>query len=72
MRITMLSTDQGSEDGIRIRTYEAGRVYDLSDALARQFLQRGSAQAVSEAKPPKRTTKKSPRQKQLKSAPENK
>lgn len=72
MRITMLSTDQGSENGFRIQTYEAGHTYDLSDTLAEQFLQRGTAQAVGNAKPPKRAAKKSPQQKQLNDAPENK
>lgn len=43
MKIKMLSTQNGSLDGIRIASYQAGSVYDLSDSpgaisLAKAFL----------------------------------
>lgn len=43
MKIKMLSTQNGSLDGIRISSYQAGSVYDLSDSpgaisLAKAFL----------------------------------
>lgn len=38
MKITMLETRPGADDGVRVATYEKGATYDVSDALAKCFL----------------------------------
>ena len=40
MRIVMLETRRGSEDGFAVRCFKAGHVYKLADALARTFIQK--------------------------------
>lgn len=56
MHIKMLQTRRGSEDGLRVRCYEAGRIYDLAEDLARAFIIAGSAKALAPA-PAKNTTR---------------
>lgn len=38
MRIKMLSTQDGADDGYTVLTYEKGKEYDVGDELAREFL----------------------------------
>lgn len=38
MKITMLHTKRGSEDGFVVRQFEAGQTYDVADTLARSFV----------------------------------
>lgn len=44
MRIRMLQTRRGCEDGYRLRCFIAGRTYDIADGLARAFLRAGHAE----------------------------
>lgn len=41
MRLRMLETRRGTEDGFTIRLYEAGCEYDIADTLARSFIADG-------------------------------
>lgn len=43
MKIKMLKTRQGSEDGFIIHNYVKGNEYDLADTLATHFLRNGWA-----------------------------
>jgi len=43
MRIAMLETRRGSEDGFVVRRFEQGRIYDVADMLARTFIRAGWA-----------------------------
>jgi len=43
MRITMLDSRFGSEDGYIVVRYEQGKTYDVTDRLARSFIARGYA-----------------------------
>lgn len=43
MRVRMLETRSGTEDGYTIRRYLADEEYDLADGLARAFLAAGFA-----------------------------
>ena len=52
MQIRMIETRHGSEDGVRVGTFVAGQVYDLTGSagaktLARVFLEQGWAQDAS-------------------------
>ncbi len=40
MRILMLETRLGCEDGFRVRCFKAGEVYDMADFLAALFIRR--------------------------------
>lgn len=46
MKIRMLETRRGSEDGFAVRCYLMGRQYDMADGLARAFLAAGCAAPV--------------------------
>lgn len=41
MKVRMLSTQRGSEDGITLAVHEAGGVYDLAERLAGIYLRAG-------------------------------
>ncbi len=43
MRVLMIETRKGTEDGFTIREYIAGHEYDLREHLARAFLAAGFA-----------------------------
>lgn len=43
MKIKMLQTRRGSEDGFNVQRFEQGQSYDMADSLARQFLKEGWA-----------------------------
>ena len=43
MRILMLETRRGSEDGFIVRRFDAGQTYELAQMLARRFIRRGWA-----------------------------
>lgn len=54
MKLTMLETRTGSEDGIHINTYHVGATYDFGTDLGSVFVREGWAQApplVPETKP---------------------
>lgn len=38
MKVTMLENRKGTEDGFHIKTFYAGKEYDLTRTLARAFL----------------------------------
>lgn len=46
MRVRMLETRRGTEDGFVVRRFEQGIVYDLADCLARRFIAAGRAEAM--------------------------
>jgi hypothetical protein len=46
IRVRMLETRLGSEDGFTLRRYQAGEVYELPGLLALSFLRRGWAEEV--------------------------
>lgn len=57
-KITMTATRDGADDGFTVRTYAEGATYDLSDALAGEFIRAGVAKAAGSDEPaPKRTTR---------------
>jgi len=41
MRVRMLQTRKGSQDGIHAETFEAGRAYEMAPSLAKTWLDRG-------------------------------
>ncbi len=43
MKIRMIETRSGSQDGINVNTYEAGKSYDLTERLAGVFIDNGWA-----------------------------
>jgi len=43
MKIRMKETRRGTEDGFKVTRYEYGKVYDVSDTLARTFINAGYA-----------------------------
>lgn len=43
MKIRMLSTHRGSEDGFDVRCYEQGHVYDVREGMGCEFLRKGWA-----------------------------
>jgi hypothetical protein len=43
VKIKMLETRRGSEDGFAVRRFEKGEAYDVADTLARSFLNAGWA-----------------------------
>lgn len=58
MKIKMLETTPGSPDGITLKIYEKGNVYDLNDDLANCFFEMGVCELHEE--------------KAIEAAPENK
>ncbi len=54
MRLRMLETRRGTEDGRVVRQFMAGEIYEIADSLARAFLAAGFAiRAFEERKPSK-------------------
>src|SRR4051794_4919154 len=43
MKITMLGTRRGCEDGFAVMQYHKGETYDMADTQARDFVQKGWA-----------------------------
>jgi hypothetical protein len=43
MKIKMVETHRGSEDGFNSKRFEKNREYEVADALARQFVRNGWA-----------------------------
>lgn len=54
MRIKMLETRRGTEDGIAVREYRRGEEYELGDMLARAFLAAGFAVRIFPPRPPRK------------------
>lgn len=46
-KILMMSTQRGSEDGLRVDTHTAGEVYDLCDDLAGVYVREGWGELVT-------------------------
>ncbi|MHC5536703.1 hypothetical protein ACYOEI_00330 [Singulisphaera rosea] len=46
MKITMLDTRRGSEDGFAVRRFHKGTTYEVGEGLARSFIRQGWATAV--------------------------
>jgi len=65
MKVRMVSTQKGSPNGIAIKLYTKGKVYDVPDELGKVFLQESWAEKLRDVE--KKTVKKA-----LKAAPENK
>lgn len=53
MRVRMIVTSDGSEDGISLRTFNGGQVYDLAPRLAEIFIGGGMAEMVADEVPVK-------------------
>lgn len=64
MRIRMKETRPGSEDGVVVTSYQAGRVYDVGEELGRVFVAEGWAEEVK--------ARRGRANKARKAAPENK
>ena len=54
MRIKMLTTKDGSEDGFSARTFVEGEEYEVAEALASAFIAGGDAVAVEQKRPRKK------------------
>jgi hypothetical protein len=52
VKVVMIETAEGSEDGIVLRIYEARRVYDMADRLAVMFVRNGKARYVTDEPAP--------------------
>jgi hypothetical protein len=48
VKVRMLTTSMGSENGYVVREYLAGATYDLGEALAEAFLKDGAAESVAD------------------------
>lgn len=69
MKVRMIVTSNGSEDGLTLKTFEGGRVYDLAPRLAEIFIGGGMAEAVTaEPKPEPKTKPKPAAKRAVKSA----
>lgn len=51
MKIKMLETRRGTEDGFTVRQFFAGEEYEVRDHLARSFFTAGFAVMVKDEKP---------------------
>jgi hypothetical protein len=75
MKIKMLRSKMGSNDGHSTHYYEEGQEYDVSEALGQSFLDEKLAEIVAEAKaeaaPENKAIAKAPKNK-AEAAPENK
>ena len=75
MKIKMLRSANGSEDGFTVKHYESEKVYDVTDALAESFIGDRIAEPVegekAEATPENKAVAKAPKNK-AEAAPENK
>jgi hypothetical protein len=63
MRVRMLETRRGTEDGFTIRQYMRGMEYDMGDGLAYAFIAAGMAMKVESIvilRPSKKTRKAKP------------
>lgn len=48
MKVKMLKTVKGSEDGIRIKSYHSGLIYDISENLTLDFISLGAVELIAE------------------------
>jgi len=55
MKVRMLQTMKGSPDGIQVKEYQAGEVYDLPPSLASVFLREKWAKQDKSLKGPSKT-----------------
>ena len=50
MKLKMLLTRKGCEDGFRVKEYKAGEIYEIRDGLAKAFLMAGFCVPVDQQK----------------------
>lgn len=48
MKVKMLRTEKGAEDGIKVRSYEKGQTYNIAEKLAKIFITIKAAEPVAE------------------------
>jgi hypothetical protein len=77
MRIRMLSTQRGADDGVTVRSYEAGQEYEIggsprAEDLAAVFLREGWAVEVKSPPVVEEKASAAPENKAVSAAPENK
>ena len=48
MKIKMLSDDEGYPNGIHLKSFLAGEIYDVPENLARDFIAQGSAELAEQ------------------------
>jgi|AKVG01.1.fsa_nt_gi hypothetical protein len=48
MKITMLKSAKGSEDGNNVKLYKEGHIYDVSDDLGQAFFEDGACELYQE------------------------
>ncbi len=64
LKVKMKEDNEGAPDGIEVKEYKKGEVYDLPESLAKPWIKQGIAE--------KPKAKKAPDNKAIKEAPENK
>ena len=73
MRIKMLRTTEGSPNGISVRSYSEGEIYDLPETLARVFIHdMNVAEEIPYVPTPKKVEVPTRDEKALTGAPNNK
>lgn len=72
VKIKMLCNDNGSEDGITVKTYVEGKEYEVGESLANGFFQRGSCELAKEKKSVEKAISQASENKAIKQAPKNK
>lgn len=65
--IKMLKTKKGSEDGLKVKSYEAEKTYKVSPSLAEVFLKNGWAETFDQDLSKKQDLGKAPKVKKAKS-----
>jgi len=68
MKVKMLKSALGSENGIEVKEYQAGEVYEVSESLAKDFLSLKVAEAAKEEK----AVEEAPKNKAISKAEKNK
>ncbi len=53
MKIKMLETRRGSEDGFAVKRFEKGEEYEVADTLARTFVNQGYAHSTEQPADPR-------------------
>jgi len=71
-KIMMIKTMAGSEDGIRVREYSEGTVYQVRESLSDVFIQMGAAVLYQDPPPPPAPERKEGRKEDTGAVKENK
>lgn len=72
MRIRMKKTVDGSIDGVTVRTFHAGKEYDIEGPLLDVFIAEKLAEKAPVSEKPSTKRKAAPEKKAVRKAPENK